>query len=128
MYDWKARAATKQYLRNKKVKGVIDNPDIYAPDLILPNICYIECEIKVCWISKIFPYRTLQFGTRKTKFCNLDMQCIFFVWNEPATHGLQVSSKHILTCEQEYIVNKEKPDGSERFYIVPMDLCKQVSL
>ena len=127
-YDWKARAATKQYLRNKKVKNIKDNPDIYGPDLIIPNVCYIECEIKVCWRTKIFTHRTLQFGSRKKKFSELDMQCIFFVWNEPATNGLQFSSKILEDDLMQYVPNIEKPDGSEKFYIIPISKCKQVSI
>ena len=126
-YDWKARASTKEYLRRKNI-DVLDNEDIYGPDLIVKDKYYVECEIKVCWSGKFFHWGTLQFSTRKTKFCHLDLPTVFFVWNEPGTSGICFTQKTLLSSEQESVPNCENPDGSEKFYIVDIKKVKHITL
>ena len=65
--DSPAREATKQYL-SRKGYTAIDNPDKYCADLIIEDLCYIECECKLVWKGSRFPWPSVHLPQRKKKF------------------------------------------------------------
>lgn len=100
---------------------VTDNPDKYGPDLILTdgtNKCFVECEIKHNWKGETFPFNTIQFPERKSKFAKMGV--VFFMLNSEADHAIIVSGNVLLQSPMVEVSNKYVPSG-ENFFQVPVD-------
>ena len=65
--DEPARDATKSYI-SKHGHTAMDHDDKYSVDLIVPGVCYIECECKLVWMTDTFEYKTIHIPKRKKKF------------------------------------------------------------
>ncbi len=116
--DEPARDATKSYI-SKHGHTAMDHDDKYSVDLIVPGVCYIECECKLVWMTDTFEYKTIHIPKRKKKFADLDMPCLFFVWNKQFTRAIRLHSGYLQDQFLTEIKNRIIPDG-EYFYDVPM--------
>ena len=106
---------------------ILENPDQYGVDMYLVKnekiIGYVECEIKLVWQSLVFPYDSIQFPERKTKFAVLDRPTIFCMLNSMRNRMLCVGSKDLLSSPLVEVPNKYKGE-KELFYQVPLKCAR----
>jgi hypothetical protein len=89
-YDIPAR----KIIKEKFGDLIVDNPDIYAEDMIIniPNYKYKYLELQVCaeWVTNIFPHELPFVYERKGYFSD---KTIYIIFNKYMTHGLLFSKK-----------------------------------
>ncbi len=125
--DQKARKATIAHLENSG-HVVEHNPDKYAQDLIAKKnefTFYAECEMKLIWQGKTFPYPTVHLPERKKKF--FDSPTKFYIWNADTSYGVSFWSHDIQTIEPVEVPNKYVYKG-EMFFPVPLSCVEEVEL
>lgn len=91
-YDQPARKIMKEKLGD----CIIDNPDIYAEDMIIniPDCDYKYVELQVCanWIGKDYPYKNPFVYERKGHFSD---KTLFIIFNRDMTKGLMFNKKSL---------------------------------
>lgn len=125
-YDQLARDATTKVLKSQGY-SVTEHPDRYAQDLIAEqgdDHFFVECEVKLVWETKEFPYDTVQLPERKKKFFDYPTQ--FYIWNKPLEHAMTFWSHDVQTLEPVEVPNKYVYAG-EYFFQIPMFMVKKVS-
>ena len=123
--DSPAREATKQYL-SRMGYTAIDNPDKYCADLIIEDICYVECECKLVWKGPVFPWPTVHIPQRKQKFAKLEMPVLFYIWNAEYSHALRIAGELLIDDRLVEVPNRMISKG-EYFYDIPMNCIHIVS-
>ena len=125
--DEKARVCTTNYLTSIGYT-VSEHPNRYAQDLIacIDGMEHmVECEIKLVWAGKEFPYPTVQLPERKKKFFNPSTQ--FFIWNRDCTDAVCFWSHDISDLKPVEVPNKYVYSG-EYFFQIPMSLVERISV
>lgn len=127
-YDKKAREVTTAYLKTQGM-DVCEHPDRYAQDLIafypLDECEYnVECEVKIVWDGKEFPYDSVQLPQRKQKF--FDGKTKFFIWNKNLDTAVTFWDTDIDDLIPVEVPNKYIAKG-EYFYQIPMERVEIVS-
>ena len=127
-YDQKAREATMSYLKSTGM-DVCEHPDRYAQDLIafspLDDFEYnVECEVKIVWDGKDFPYDSVQLPQRKHKF--FDGKTKFFIWNKNLDTAVTFWDTEISDLIPVEVPNKYISKG-EYFYQIPLERVTIVS-
>lgn len=127
-YDQKAREATTAYLQKQGI-DVCEHPNRYAQDLIafapLDDCEYnVECEVKIVWDGKDFPYDSVQLPQRKQKF--FDGKTKFFIWNKNLDTAVTFWDTDIDDLIPVEVPNKYIAKG-EYFYQIPMERVEIVS-
>lgn len=101
------------------------NPDQYGPDLT-DGVKWVEVEIKTHWKTPPkFPYPTVQLPERKGKWKHLNIE--YWILNPEATHAVVIPASALL---EEFLIevpNKYVVSG-EKFYQIPIELCKILNL
>lgn len=127
-YDKKARQVTMAYLKSTGMDAC-EHPDRYAQDLIafapLDDFEYhVECEVKLVWTGKDFPYDSVQLPQRKHKF--FDGKTKFFIWNKELDTAVTFWDNEISDLIPVEVPNKYISKG-EYFYQIPMERVNIVS-
>lgn len=112
-HDKPAREALKYhinkiFLKKKNKLSVIDNPDIFGPDMIvcfngIPHKHYIELFHNVGWIGEKFPYKHLNI-TQKKGNDSLNMIVDTVVFNNDFTMMAYIKHKNIKKCVKKGIL------------------------
>jgi len=123
--DRPAREATKQYL-SRKGYTAIDNPDKYCADLIIEDLCYIECECKLVWKGSRFPWPSVHLPQRKKKFAKLEMPVRFYIWNKEYSHAMRILGEQLTDDKLIEVPNRMIAKG-EYFYDIPTNEIHIVS-
>lgn len=123
--DSPAREATKQYL-SRMGQTAIDNPNKYCADLIIEDLCYVECECKLVWKGPAFPWPTVHLPQRKKKFAKLDMPVLFYIWNAEYSHAMRIAGE-LLTDDRLVEVPNRMIAKGEYFYSIPMNCIHIIS-
>ena len=122
-----ARILSKEFLRFKFDVEAVDNPDKYGPDLlVLENSDlqhYVECEVKHSWDSEDFPFDSVQFPERKSKFIYLTKPTLFLMYNSDKTQVIMTSSLEMRRSPLIEVSNKFVNKG-EYFYQIPLKSVK----
>jgi hypothetical protein len=118
--DQQTREVTKDYLMSVG-KTAYDNPDKYGADLIIDNLCYVECECKLVWGDNAFPWAEVNLPQRKEKFTRLDMPCMFMIWNKDFNRFVIFSSTTVADSKLVEVPNKEIPVGEKFFKITKFE-------
>ncbi len=126
--DLLGRKIVQKFFHSKNIDAV-DNPDIYAVDLILfregKKIGYAEVEVRHNWKTDEFPYDTLNVPQRKKKLLENDLPTYFFSVNCIETRMYVVTDEVVLGSPLQENKNKYVASG-EYFYKVPVGLCKMI--
>lgn len=106
-HDQPSREALKYHIsqsfKNKRKKiSVIDNPDIFGPDMIIcvnnkPTKHYIELFHNAGWVGEQYPYKALNITQKKGRDC-LNMIVDTIVFNNDFTMMAYVKHKYIKEC------------------------------
>lgn len=117
--DNAAREKTKHlFSLYRPTEQVIDNPDIYAQDLVIVGKGFIEVEVKHNWGKGRFPFDSLHISYRKEKF--VDGVTNFVIWSSNLLACAIVSPE---TMRIAYVVEKDtKLTKNELFYEIHKDL------
>ena len=112
--------------RNYKIE---ENPKKRNVDLLVykkgKHILNIETEVKrLDWKAGEFLYDTVQLPQRKKKFCELDVNTIFVIWNKDQTAYISFKDKDVLNSPLVEVPNRYCFKG-EYFYQIPIKKCKQ---
>ena len=95
----------------------------YAIDLELYEnyklVGYLETEIKYSWKGSTFPFKTIQFPERKTKYLCLQFKTWFCMINATCTYALIVDAEDIKSSPLKMVPNKKISKG-EKFFQVPL--------
>jgi len=123
-YDEQAKQASRALL-SKSGFVVVDNPDVYAADLIAqrgeePSF-FVEVEVKDVWKGDTFPYDSLQIPERKKKF--VINKTVFMIWNSELNQCASFWSDSVWGSELKVIPNKRGPEG-EKFFQIPLTKVK----
>lgn len=122
-YDELAKKKTKEHL-NSIGYQVVDHPNKYAQDLIAKsemNEFLVECEVKIVWNTKEFPYTTVQLPERKSKFFN--ERTLFYIWNKDTTRAVTFWSDDVKKLTPVEVPNKYVARG-EYFYQIPLEMTQ----
>lgn len=77
----------------------------------------VECEIKRVWKEDEFPYDSVQFPKRKTKFAKLDKPTLFIMFNKDLTSYCAVTSGDLLSSPVKEVPNRYVYQGEEFFQV-----------
>lgn len=134
--DSAARQAVTDYLMATEDCSVTHNPDPYSIDLLvrsgLEDERGVEVEVKRVWRGKHFPWKTVQLPERKKKFLKLvDSGKLgridYWVLNAELTHAWVIPGELLNRMLPEEVPNRYVARG-EKFYQIPISLCKLVEL
>ncbi len=118
-FDAKAREKAKAFIEREYGFEVVDNPDPYGPDLMAYDgerfAGYVECEVKDVWKGRRFPFQTIQFPKRKSKF--LTDAILFVMFNSKMNRCLIVDGRDLEKAKLVEVSNKYVKKG-EFFYQV----------
>jgi hypothetical protein len=121
--DKKAREIATEWFA-KEGYELRDNPDKYGVDLLgYKNdelVMYVEVEIKRVWKEEKFPYGSVQFPSRKFKFCQLDKPTAFMMINNKCNRALLVTGQDLIKSPLKEVRNVYVDKG-EDFFIVSLD-------
>lgn len=125
--DTPARDRVKEILKDSGF-NVIDNPKKRGVDLLVYNdkgkhVANIECEIKLLWKGKDFPYENVQFPERKEKYAISEVPTVFLMHNADRTEYLTVTGDVLISSPKKEVPNKYVYKG-EYFFQVPKDKVK----
>ena len=120
-YDRPAREATKKYIKRHGYTAE-DNPDIYGADLIVKDLCYVECEVKKYWSQSTYPYPHVRLPYRKKKFSLLDMPTVFYIWNNKYSHAVRIPGSSLGTAEVKEYKNSQVSKGELFYWFSPKTL------
>jgi hypothetical protein len=105
--DLKARNAAKKLISSLGF-NVLENKDRYGPDLVCHNskgAWYVEVEIKHSWKGE-FTFKDVNIPYRKLKFCNLNFDCMFIMFNTDLTKAITFSGEELKKSEVFILDNK----------------------
>lgn len=124
--DLLARNKIKDILSSSPELVVEDNPKKMGVDLIVKNkegevLFYIEAEIKRVWQGP-FKYETVNFPSRKFKYCNLDKPTMFFMFNGDLSEYLTTTGNKIINSKTEIVRNKYVAFGEYFFKVELKDV------
>lgn len=108
---------------------LIDNPDIYGPDLLAYRKGifegFVEVEVKHNWIGNRFPFATVHFPKRKERIFG-DGPMIFVVMNKDLTHFIWFKLDSLKSAK--VITKKTRlTDFQESFLEIPVSQGKKVT-
>ena len=84
------------------------------------HVFNIETEVKAVWKEEVFPYDSVNFPERKSKFAELDKPTLFLMFNKDLKNYLLVNNTDLLKSPKEMVRNRYVPYG-EYFFQVPLD-------
>jgi len=105
------------------------NPDPYGIDLLADRDgepYEIEVEVKHNWSGPSFPFSSLHYSSRKTKFLNPKANVKFITLNHEWTHAGVVDGHDLLSSKT--IEKKTKYTETESFIEVPASKVRWVSI
>jgi|TARA_R110000796_G_scaffold44423_6_gene108416 hypothetical protein len=105
------------------------NPDPYGIDLLADKDgepYEIEVEVKHNWSGAKFPFSSLHYSDRKTKFLNPKANVKFITLNHEWTHAAIVDGEVLLNCKR--VEKKTKYTDQESFIEVPVSKVRWVSI
>lgn len=100
------------------------NPDQYGIDLLAegPKGSYqIEVEVKHNWLGGDFPFSTVHFSGRKTKFVVDDPHCLFVMLSDSLTKALVVSGQVLSSARK--VTKQTIYTQAEQFLEVDLKDC-----
>ena len=100
------------------------NPDQYGIDLLAkgPKGNYqIEVEVKHNWLGGDFPFKTVHFAARKTKFVTDDPNCLFMMLSDSLTRVLVVSGQVLSSAKK--VTKRTIYTEAEQFLQVDLADC-----
>lgn len=104
------------------------NPDTYGIDVLAEapdgEHWEIEVEVKHNWSGKDFPFKTVHFSGRKTKFAYANS--LFIMFNHDRTAALAVRGSVVAKCPQ--VTKKTIYTDLESFIEVPYAFCRTLVL
>jgi hypothetical protein len=121
--DDSARKALSRSFKNHYNYILVDNEDIYGPDMLIYSsegefIGYAEVEIKQFWNGYPFKSNTLHIPERKKKFLKYN-DIVFCVLNAEMTRGCWIEADKLSDCP--LINKKNKYLERELFFNIPVD-------
>lgn len=121
--DAKSKDFVRDLLKGTEFQAV-ENPKKRGVDLLIfkdsQHICNVECEIKLVWKDKDFPYENVQIPVRKEKYAILDKPTIFLMLNNDQTQYLCFTDKQMLASPKKEVPNRYVYSG-EYFFQIPKD-------
>lgn len=104
------------------------NPDTFGIDVLAEapdgEHWEIEVEVKHNWTGPVFPFDTVHFSARKTKFAYANS--LFIMFNHDRSAALAVKGAVVAKCPQ--VVKKTIYTQSEAFIEVPYAFCRMLVL
>lgn len=133
--DAAARDAVSNFLSSTEDCKVSPNPDQYSVDLLVTGGLAdygVEVEVKRVWKGSHFPWNTVQLPERKRKHMKLVekgklSRIDYWVLNNELTHAWVIPGELLTRMLPEEVSNKYMRRG-EKFFAVPVSLCKLVQL
>lgn len=121
--DMPAKDSLNKLLENSEYK-IVPNSKKTGVDLFLfkdgKHMLNIECEVKRVWVTKEFPYESIQIASRKGKYLGADKPTIFVMFNKDHSSYLVIKDKDLAASPLKEVPNKYVWKG-EFFYQVPKD-------
>lgn len=128
--DRRARAAVLRYTSGEGVY-VIENDDLYGPDLVVytgyrPS-SYIEVEIKRVWkeTEDMFPWVSVQLPERKAKYLRKRLPIEYWILRTDCKMAVIIPDYALASCSPVEVPNVEVSSG-EKFFQVPLEQCSVV--
>lgn len=104
------------------------NPDLYGIDVLAEapdgEHWEIEVEVKHNWRGQSFPYDTVHFSARKTKFAYDNS--LFIMFNDDRSAALAVRGSIVAKCP--IVVKRTIYTETESFIEVPFEHCRLLAL
>lgn len=126
--DDNAKFVVIDYLATLGIQARV-NPDPYGIDLLADwfgDAYEIEVEVKHNWSGAEFPFDSLHYSARKTKFLNPNAKVRFVTLNHEWTHAGIVTGDDLLASK--IVEKKTKYTEAESFLEVPVNKVRWVSL
>jgi len=122
--DLLCRNKIKEIVKDFKNIVLEDNPKTRGVDIIIKNdkdeiIGYMEVERKLVWKGD-FKYDTVNFPSRKMKYCTLDKPTIFVMFNHDFSEYMCTSGEVVRNSKMEMVRNKYVTFG-EMFFKIDLD-------
>lgn len=116
-----------EYLKSKGYQAFV-NPDKYGIDLMYyevtdssdPDTQYCEVEVKHNWKGPVFPFETVHFPVRKSKFAKPN--AMFAMLNHERTHVLFISGQQFIDAPR--IKKDTIYTRNEEFIEIKISDCK----
>lgn len=128
--DARARAVVTEYITSRHSVTITPNPDQYGVDLLVTGGLKdwaIECEIKRVWSGPNFPWVTIQLPERKAKYRKKGREVEYWILNNELTHAIVIPGQNLDEHIPVEVPNVLVSRG-ERFYQIPVALCRKVDL
>ncbi len=126
--DSPAKIVIARYLV-EKWKVNVQEGEKYDADLVCIRdgevVGFVEVERRHNWTG-VFPFQTVHVPARKEKFFRLDKPTMLFSVRSDLQQAMWCSGKTILECPIKMLDNKHCEN--EDFFVVPLDLWKQIDL
>lgn len=105
------------------------NPDEYGIDLLADKngkAYEVEVEVKHNWSGASFPFRSLHYSARKTKFLNSAAEIKFITLNHEWTHAAIVDGDDLRAAK--VVEKKTKYTQAESFLEIPVEKVRWVEI
>lgn len=121
--DMPAKDSLNKLLESSEYK-IVPNPKKTGVDLFLfkdgVHLLNIECEVKRVWVTKEFPYESIQIAGRKGKYLDAPKPTIFVMFNKDHSSYLAIKDIDLKASPLVEVPNKYVWKG-EFFYQVPKE-------